>query len=573
MEEISGGAVQRRYAYGPRRISETQLLDGTWTSHWYGYDGEGHVRSLTEATGAVTDTHDYDAFGNVVGSAGTTPNAYRYRGEQWDADLGLYYLRARWYNPATGRFLSRDPPDTGNKYAYAAADPVNGSDPTGMFAEYGILSKNSDAAAATAPFEATVVETAEGTGTVTKAGADVLCILRAAGSLLESAIVFAMSVETGAMPVTVHDGACLYLTVAFPMPVNPFGPDQDPGRRHEDRPQSRRPNDDEDSRRYNGHVYEVGIYEELKKVERDESWLGAPMADENEFDLAKRAKLLHRLGIATLPAIWLRPYTQSGVAPTASKIGGLIAWPDKVPWPVCNGTDASLSDGDVQNDFFVPLAQFRRDEYSEIRFPGDSSILQILWCPRLHEDSNPAHGLLGPKIQIFWHRLEDLRPHVNPTPRCANPYLLPNECGLRPLQLDDALPWWLLNTQQQADIEAYQQTLWRTPDTGGRYRDLYLSNLGTIPGTKLLGCSNEQDEFVNRTCACGRLMGHLLSVGSTEVDPSNGEWYRRYGPELKSEHTHRAVTPIGLDLLDGSVQIFYCETCPHRPIATQWING
>jgi RHS repeat-associated protein len=61
-----------------------------------------------------------------------------YRGEQYDSDLGLYYLRARYYNPATGRFLSRDPlngnafdPKTLHKYLYAGGDPVNATDPTG----------------------------------------------------------------------------------------------------------------------------------------------------------------------------------------------------------------------------------------------------------------------------------------------------------------------------------------------------------------------------------------------------------------------------------------------------------
>ena len=61
-----------------------------------------------------------------------------YRGEQYDSDLGLYYLRARYYNPATGRFMSRDPEDgkakdpaSLHKYLYANGDPVNGLDPTG----------------------------------------------------------------------------------------------------------------------------------------------------------------------------------------------------------------------------------------------------------------------------------------------------------------------------------------------------------------------------------------------------------------------------------------------------------
>ena len=61
-----------------------------------------------------------------------------YRGEQYDSDLGLYYLRARYYNPATGRFLSRDPldgdptdPQSLHKYLYAGGDPVNRIDPSG----------------------------------------------------------------------------------------------------------------------------------------------------------------------------------------------------------------------------------------------------------------------------------------------------------------------------------------------------------------------------------------------------------------------------------------------------------
>jgi RHS repeat-associated protein len=69
-----------------------------------------------------------------------------YRGEQYDSDLGLYYLRARYYNPNTGRFMSRDPedgdetdPKTLHKYVYANGDPVNAVDPTGrMAAEYAL---------------------------------------------------------------------------------------------------------------------------------------------------------------------------------------------------------------------------------------------------------------------------------------------------------------------------------------------------------------------------------------------------------------------------------------------------
>ena len=96
------------------------------------------MRQLTSAAGTVTDSYEYDAYGNEFTVSGSTPNEMMYRGEQYDSDLGLDYLRARYYNPATGRFMSRDPkagqvrfPKTLHKFLYAGGDPVNVIDPTG----------------------------------------------------------------------------------------------------------------------------------------------------------------------------------------------------------------------------------------------------------------------------------------------------------------------------------------------------------------------------------------------------------------------------------------------------------
>jgi RHS repeat-associated protein len=129
VEEVVSGAVQRRYTYGLQRISQTQA----GVTSYYGYDGHGDVRFLTDSTGAVTDTYDYDAFGNSIDSTGTIANVYRYQGEALDAETGLYYLRARYYDPVAGRFLTVDPlVDQGERpYVYAGADPVNRHDPTG----------------------------------------------------------------------------------------------------------------------------------------------------------------------------------------------------------------------------------------------------------------------------------------------------------------------------------------------------------------------------------------------------------------------------------------------------------
>ena len=146
VEELTGpiglGAVTRTYTYGLQRISENLSPavtgNGTWTPSFYGYDGFGTVRQLTSVAGAVTDTYEYDAFGNFFTKSGTTPNNYLYRGEQYDSDLGLYYLRARYYNTMTGRFVSMDPengivtdPKTLHKYLYTSSDPVNRIDPSG----------------------------------------------------------------------------------------------------------------------------------------------------------------------------------------------------------------------------------------------------------------------------------------------------------------------------------------------------------------------------------------------------------------------------------------------------------
>jgi RHS repeat-associated protein len=138
VEELGTAGVQRTYTYGSQRISQNQIIGSAWIPTFYGYDGAGSVRTLTDTTGTVTDTDDYDAWGNAVSTSGTTPNAYLYQGEQYDSDLGLYYLRARYFNPSTGRFLTTDPdagavsdPATLHRYLYATGDPVNRLDPTG----------------------------------------------------------------------------------------------------------------------------------------------------------------------------------------------------------------------------------------------------------------------------------------------------------------------------------------------------------------------------------------------------------------------------------------------------------
>lgn len=110
------------------------------STYIYLYDGHGNVRGLIDADGKLTDTFNYDAFGNMLDKTGNTENSYLYCGEQQDYTTGLYYLRARYMNPETGTFISMDTyggsvfdPVTLHKYLYANANPVTYSDPSGYF--------------------------------------------------------------------------------------------------------------------------------------------------------------------------------------------------------------------------------------------------------------------------------------------------------------------------------------------------------------------------------------------------------------------------------------------------------
>ena len=135
---VSGGVTNlaKVYTYGLDLVAQRDATSGLRT--FYGYDGSGNARYLTTTNGTVSDTYVYDAFGIVLASTGTTPNSYRYAGEQYDSDLGLTYLRARYLNAGTGRFWTRDQveqsrfvPGSLHKYTYARNNPVNNSDPSG----------------------------------------------------------------------------------------------------------------------------------------------------------------------------------------------------------------------------------------------------------------------------------------------------------------------------------------------------------------------------------------------------------------------------------------------------------
>ncbi len=104
-------------------------------------DGFGSTRKLTNQDGTVIGLYEYSGWGETIHESGTSTLEHKYRGEQEDANSAQYYLRARYLNPGTGRFLQQDPlwgsannPFSLQRYGYSEGDPLGKMDPNGMAA-------------------------------------------------------------------------------------------------------------------------------------------------------------------------------------------------------------------------------------------------------------------------------------------------------------------------------------------------------------------------------------------------------------------------------------------------------
>jgi RHS repeat-associated protein len=130
------GNIKSSYVYGKDLISQSQGSE----QFFYHTDGLGSTKVLTNASGQESIRYLYDAFGNLLSQIGNSDNAYLFAGEQRDSETGLDYLRARYYNSVTGRFISADAyegtltdPMSLHDYLYAHANPVMNTDPSGYF--------------------------------------------------------------------------------------------------------------------------------------------------------------------------------------------------------------------------------------------------------------------------------------------------------------------------------------------------------------------------------------------------------------------------------------------------------
>ena len=142
------GAVTKFYLDGGNVVGEVKNSQTTnyirginlicTSESYYLYSGRGDVINLISTLGVVEKTYSYDAFGDEKNSSEDDDNPFRYCGEYYDTETGTYYLRARYYDPLTGRFCSADSdkgdinkPLSLNLYTYCLNNPILYCDPTG----------------------------------------------------------------------------------------------------------------------------------------------------------------------------------------------------------------------------------------------------------------------------------------------------------------------------------------------------------------------------------------------------------------------------------------------------------
>ena len=156
LELSQSGAMLARYTRGPN-VDQMLTMERGGQTYFYHTDSIGSIATLTNSSGSVACSYSYDSFGRTQPCSGVI-NPFGFAGREYDSESALYYMRARYYDPATGRFITPDPwnlmgrlmlaqhhqpealyaqkaPQELNVYSYAINNPLVFRDPSGLGSE------------------------------------------------------------------------------------------------------------------------------------------------------------------------------------------------------------------------------------------------------------------------------------------------------------------------------------------------------------------------------------------------------------------------------------------------------
>lgn len=150
LQQKVGAAAATSLVYGPGGLPIEQI-DSAGAPHFYHHDQIGSTRAVSSSSGSVESTKSFDPYGGIAASSGSVDPILTFAGQYADAESQLIYLRARYYDPSTAQFLTRDPLEaiTGSPYAYTDGQPLDASDPSGLFC---LIGHNSDGSCRGADF-------------------------------------------------------------------------------------------------------------------------------------------------------------------------------------------------------------------------------------------------------------------------------------------------------------------------------------------------------------------------------------------------------------------------------------
>lgn len=139
-ETVNGSGSEVASYAQTQDVDETLAMDRGGSIDYYEADGVGSVTSLSNSTGSLAQSYTYDSLGNQTASSGSLTNFLRYTGREFDTETSLYYDRARYLDPSTGRFLSEEPMAYAGRtsiYDYVDGNPTTYTDPSGNTKIYG----------------------------------------------------------------------------------------------------------------------------------------------------------------------------------------------------------------------------------------------------------------------------------------------------------------------------------------------------------------------------------------------------------------------------------------------------
>ncbi|MDX9823069.1 MAG: RHS repeat-associated core domain-containing protein, partial [Syntrophales bacterium] len=134
LEYDQASNITARYTHGPN-IDEPLAVEKDNQAYYYHADGLGSVIALSDAQGSIVQQYDYDSFGNMTTTGGIT-QPFAFTSREFDPETGMYFYRARYYDPKVGRFVTKDPIGFKggiNVFAYVQNNPVNKLDPSGLY--------------------------------------------------------------------------------------------------------------------------------------------------------------------------------------------------------------------------------------------------------------------------------------------------------------------------------------------------------------------------------------------------------------------------------------------------------